>query len=137
MAWELPNFVITLPAGADLSSSQYFFVKVNSSGQAVVCATAGEAAIGILQNKPTSGQAAQIMVQGVSKLVVGAGGTLTAGDLVATDASAKGKTAVQGTVSGSNVVGSAVAGRCVITGAAGSIAAVLLQSAGVVSTTAA
>ena len=76
MAFELPNFVITLPAAADLSAKQFYFVKIDTSGQAALAATTGEAVIGVLQNKPTQGQAAQVMVQGITKAVVGSGGHL-------------------------------------------------------------
>jgi hypothetical protein len=68
MAFEQPGFKITLPAGGDLSSSQYKFVKLNTSGQAVDIAAATDIPCGVLQNKPTSGQAAEIMVAGISKI---------------------------------------------------------------------
>ena len=58
-------------AGADLSSSQYLAVQVATDGDIEVAATDG-AAIGILQNEPTEGQAAAIRVAGVSKAVAGA-----------------------------------------------------------------
>lgn len=137
MAYDAIQQLISLPAGADLSSSQYCFVKVNSSGQAVLAATAGEAVIGVLQNKPTSGQAAIVCVGGESKVVIGNGGSVTAGDLVATDASAQAKTAVKGTVSGSNVVGSAVIGRAISGGSNPQLATLLVQPQGTVATTAA
>lgn len=141
MAFELPNFVVNLPAAADLSANQYQFVKINSSGQAALAASAGEAVIGVLQNKPTSGQVAQIMVQGITKVLCG--GTVTAGDLVASDASGKAKTAVKATVDSTvssatdAVVGSAVVGRCITTAANNQIATLLLQAMGAVATTAA
>jgi len=86
MAYEIPVEMMTRTAGADLSAKQYYAVKVNSSGQ-VVLAGAGENAIGVLQNKPASGQAAQIMVLGESKAVYGA--SVTAGQNLAADASGK------------------------------------------------
>ncbi|MGB9886747.1 MAG: hypothetical protein ACPLRW_07115 [Moorellales bacterium] len=86
MAYEIPVEMMTRIAGADLSNSQYLAVKVNASGQ-VVLAGAGENAIGILQNKPANGQAAQIMVLGESKAVYGA--SVTAGQNLAADASGK------------------------------------------------
>lgn len=136
-SWDADQTLISLPAGADLSSSQYCFVKVNSSGQAILCSSAGEAIAGVLQNKPTSGQVAQIAVAGVSKVKVGSGGALTAGDLVATDGSALAKTAVKTTVSGANTVGSAVFGVCLNGASNPQFATMLIQPQGSVASTAA
>lgn len=55
---------ISILAGEDLSAAQYRFVKL-SSGK-VVKAGAGEAAIGVLLNKPASGEAASIQIGGVA-----------------------------------------------------------------------
>lgn len=68
MAYEIPGLSISLVAGGDLSSSQYKFVKLNSSGQVVDVAAATDIPVGILQNKPASGATAEVMVYGVSKL---------------------------------------------------------------------
>ena len=53
----------TVVAGADLSSQQYKFI--NLSG---VLATSETNAYGILQNKPESGQHAQVVSKGRSKI---------------------------------------------------------------------
>lgn len=69
MAFEIPGFTDgTRPAGADLSSSQYLFVKLNSSGQVVAIAANTDKPYGILQNAPTSGQPAEVMLAGISKV---------------------------------------------------------------------
>ena len=69
MAFEQPCLTITVPASGDLSASQYKFVKLNTSGQAVIPTGATDAAIGVLQNKPTaSGAAAEVMILGISKV---------------------------------------------------------------------
>lgn len=87
MAVEQPLMNIGyLPAGADLSAKQFYAVKVNSS-KAIVLAGAGENALGVLQNDPTSGQAAEVMVVGVSKVKLGA--TVVAGENVMADAAGK------------------------------------------------
>lgn len=82
MAYEIPGRTITLEAAADLSSNQFHFVGVDSNGKAALAITStGDGdVLGILQNKPSLGQAASIMIDGVSK-VVAAGSTLAAGDL--------------------------------------------------------
>jgi hypothetical protein len=78
----------TLAAGADLSAKQFFFVKVNSSGVLVLCdATVGEGAAGVLQNDPTSGQAAGFRYGGISK--VKCGGSFNPGDKVSADSAGK------------------------------------------------
>jgi len=84
MAVEFPGKVVTSPAGADLSTSQFRFVTINGNGQAVIAST-GAPVFGVLQNKPKLGQAASIMVDGISKMVAPAS-TLSAGDLVAVGA---------------------------------------------------
>jgi hypothetical protein len=50
-------------AGEDLSAKQYHFVKL-SDEKTVVAAAANERAIGILLNKPTSGQGAEVALPG-------------------------------------------------------------------------
>jgi hypothetical protein len=81
MSHEYNTLTISLPANGDLSSNQYYGVKMNSSGNAVVISTQGDKALGVLQNDPdTAGQAAAIMVYGVSKVV--AGGTIVRNDPV-------------------------------------------------------
>ena len=76
---------ITLEAGADLSSSQYHFVELTSTGATVTNAS-GELPIGVLQNDPDAvGKAAEVAYAGVTKVV--AGGALTRADRkVMTDA---------------------------------------------------
>ena len=80
-----------LIAGADLSAAQFKPVALNNDGD-VVLAVDGAFAIGILQNKPVSGEACEIDMDGISKGVFGAtlanAGTLlspaaTTGKLVA------------------------------------------------------
>lgn len=59
-----------LLAGADLSSKQYYFVKMASTaGEVVACSATTDHAIGILQNDPADGEAALVKAIGVSKVV--------------------------------------------------------------------
>lgn len=69
-----------LTASADLSAKQHYALKVSGNGTVTVSSAAGAAVVGVLQNKPTSGQAADVMVSGVTKVEAGTGG-LTAGAL--------------------------------------------------------
>jgi hypothetical protein len=69
MAYEIPGFVVSLEAAADLSAHQYKFVKLNSSGQIAAIAAATDIPVGVLQNKPAAaGDVGEVMVLGVTKL---------------------------------------------------------------------
>lgn len=86
MAWELPVLDLSLEAGADLSAKQFYLVKLDSSGR-VVLAGAAERAIGVLQNKPLAGEAAQVRVLGVSKVI--SGYSFGVGTVLASDSAGK------------------------------------------------
>lgn len=91
-------------ANEDLSTHQYK-IAVNSTGDLVARAgTAGSAVIGIIDNKPEADQDTTINVLGISRCI--AGGTIVAGDLITTTASAT-ATAV---ASGDYVLGTAITG---------------------------
>lgn len=57
---------ISHPAGADLTAAQFKFVKISGTG--VVLAAAGNDALGVLLNKPASGEAAEIQIGGIAKV---------------------------------------------------------------------
>lgn len=86
MAWEQPSMCSgSLTAAADLSAKQYHIVKKNTTNnQVALCTAAGEMFFGVLQNKPASGESAEVMLVGVTKVT--ADETLTAGDLWGTSA---------------------------------------------------
>lgn len=85
MAYEIPGFAFTLPAGEDLSASQFCFIDLDGSGQCVL-PSAGERAIAVIQNIPAAavGSPVGLMQTGISKVLVGTGG-VGAGDDVAAD----------------------------------------------------
>lgn len=86
MAVEESVVSITIEAGGDLSAGQYKFVTLASDGQVDLTASAGGAALGVLQNAPAAaGEPAQVAIAG--RVKVTAGGTITAGDKVQSDAS--------------------------------------------------
>lgn len=94
MALEQPLFNIGwMLAGADLSTKQFYFVKDDGNGLVVLCG-AGEQALGVLQNAPASGEACDVAILGVTKVVCS--GALSAGADIASDASGKAKAAVKG-----------------------------------------
>lgn len=87
MAIEMSQFAVTRQAGADLSAKQYYFVEQASTGKVTVCNALGEKSLGVLQNNPTNLHAANVAVNGVTKVI--AGGTLVPGDLVNVTAAGK------------------------------------------------
>lgn len=131
-------------AGADLSTTgQFLFVKLDGSNAIVLADTAGEAALGVLQNAPASGAVARVRVQGISKVI--AGGSLADGAVVATTATtARAKAAVAGTVAGGGsdptndpCVGSYAMGRLLADGTSGAATTMLVQPLGLIPSTAA
>lgn len=102
MAWELPAFCVgALVTNADLSTYQFYAVKINTTNnQVALCDTDGEVGFGVLQNKPASGIAADVMTLGITKVV--AVETLTAGDFWGVDATGKAKK-IEGSITGADV----------------------------------
>jgi hypothetical protein len=87
MAENFENTVLALTfmADEDLTSDQHKFVKQTSrTGYIERCDVDGEKAIGVLKNKPDNEQAATVMVQGVTKVVVKTSETIAVRDLVGT-----------------------------------------------------
>ena len=119
---------ITKPASGDLSASQYCFVDIDTNGRAVL-PSAGGAIAGILQNNDAKllGDPCAIAIDGESQLKYG--GSVTAGDVLKTDASGRGVTALAADIA----AGSAV-GRATVTGASGVYGACIIGAVGVANT---
>ena len=90
MAFSETMKTITLEAAADLSGKQYYFVSVDTNGKAALTGDDGNP-IGVLQNKPTAGQAATICIDGVTKVYVGTESGLGAGYNVGCDSNSAAK----------------------------------------------
>jgi hypothetical protein len=109
MAFEFSNYSvkITRVAGADLSALQYTFVKLSTTDTVVTCSAATDIPIGVLQNAPTSGQEAEVLIVGGTKLTAGA--TIAIGNILGVTATG---TASVLTVSDTTkyVLGSAISG---------------------------
>lgn len=105
MAYEISNYSVkvTLVAAADLSSKQYTFVKLDSDGKVAAAAAATDIPIGVLQNAPTAGQEAEVLVVGGTKVVAGA--AIGEGALVGTSSTGKAVALVAGTDTTKYVVG--------------------------------
>lgn len=80
MATEQTIWRESFEAVEDLSDYQYHFVGISSDSKAQLLNAEDEVAVGILQNAPESGQAADVMLVGKSKLVANA--ALTVGKFV-------------------------------------------------------
>ena len=74
--------------GAASGSGQFLFVTISGSRQVTPAGTAGVQVYGVLQNAPKSGQAADVGMLGITKVVTGSGG-VTAGGIVMTDANGR------------------------------------------------
>ena len=75
---------ISLVAAASLVAAQYRCVKLNTSGQMVLAGASDLAQIGVLQEKPDTGQVGNVQVDGITKAKAGA--AIVAGDRLTTDA---------------------------------------------------
>ena len=62
---------ISKQAGADLSTKQFYAGKLDSSGAIVLCDTVGEFVVGIIDNKPKSGESVSLAVAGVVQVIAG------------------------------------------------------------------
>jgi hypothetical protein len=121
MATNEKLITISYPASADLSADQYCVVKISSSQIALDATAGGATAFGVLQNKPSAaGQAGEVAVGGVSKVI--AGGTFSAGAKLTNDASGHVVTAT----TGDTILGIAIAD-----GASGKVTSMLLDNGGV------
>ena len=117
-----PTHVETFEAAADLSTKQFYFVKLVGNRQVNVCSAATDKPVGVLQNKPdASGKAAEVLTFGRTKVVADA--ALTAGDLIGTSADGQADPKVPGTDTTEYVVGVVTRG----VSAAGEIAEALIN----------
>lgn len=110
---------VSLVAGADLSAKQYRFVKL-SSGQVVACSATTDRPIGVLQNDPTSGQAAIVRLSGWTK--VEADAAIVVDAVLGTSADGQAATYVAGTDTTKYGMGFATKAA----GAAGDVAEMIL-----------
>lgn len=84
MSTKQAEMVVSIPAGADLTGHLYKNVKLNSSGQIVLCSVDGENSVGVLQNEPNAaGRPALVAINGITK--VKCAGAITAGAGFKTD----------------------------------------------------
>ena len=86
MAYEIPGFKYTLTAGEALTAAPYKFAKISADNTASIGTDLTDIPCGVIQNDCASGDAAEIMASGITKILVGAGGAVVAGNLIGCDA---------------------------------------------------
>ena len=126
MAYEFSNYSVktTLVAGEDLSSKQYHFVKIdNGTGKAVAVAAATDRPFGVLQNNPTSGQEAEVLIVGGTKIECG--GSASAGQALFSSSAATAVTLTFGTTASAAYA----VGTFVTSGASGALATAVIACA--------
>lgn len=90
MSYEKRAFGDSFAAAADYSAKQFWPVKLTAANTVAVCSGATDVPIGILQNKPKSGEAADVLMLGVTRGVSDGSGTAIApGDWVGSGAAGK------------------------------------------------
>ena len=119
MATQDNMLCVSLEAGADLSTKQFYFVSLASDGQ-IDPTGAGAIAQGVLQDAPAAaGRAALVAVAGKVKVVCGA--AVTKGGPVASTSSGTATNATTGNI---------ILGTALETGASGRIIEILFQPRG-------
>jgi hypothetical protein len=89
--FEHEVFDDTIPASTDLSANQFLFHVIDANGELAI-PSAGDIAFA-LQNEPSEqGDGGAIRILGITEYI--AGGSVTAGDFVSTDAAGKGVTSL-------------------------------------------
>lgn len=119
MATQDNMLCVSLEAGADLSTKQFYFVSLASDGQ-IDPTGAGAIAQGVLQDAPAAaGRAALVAVAGKVKVVCGA--AVTRGGPVASTSTGTATNATTGNI---------ILGTALETGASGRIIEILFQPRG-------
>lgn len=73
MALQMPVLVETFTAENDLSTHQFKFVEFGAAARQVdLCDAATDLVVGVLQNKPSAGETAEVMTLGVAKVIASA-----------------------------------------------------------------
>jgi hypothetical protein len=107
MAYEGAQLKLgNLTAAADLSAKQFHFVKLATATTVNVCTAITDVPIGVLQNTPTSGQAAEVCIFGITKVV--ADGNLAAGNIIGTSSDSQADAITRGSDTTVTVMGQAI-----------------------------
>lgn len=117
MAWEGPQVHIPgLTASASLATKQFYLVKMSGEKTVDVCSGVTDKPIGVLQNAPASGEAAEVCGFGVTK--ISGDEDLGYGDLIGTSGDGQAQAVTVGSETTVYIVGQVIEGN----GAAGGLA---------------
>lgn len=122
MAFEERLRSETYVAAADLRTSQYRFVKLDTNGKAIAVAAITDLPVGILQNKPNTNEAATVALAGVSKIEASAAHAIN--DLIGVSTNGR---ALSGPAAGNYIAGRAISSS----GAAGEYLSVQFSTEGI------
>lgn len=88
MSQSVKDFEKAFVCGAtSLATKQFYIVKQHTDGTMILAAAGTDKIVGVLQNKPAIGAAANVRIGGTTKVI--AGGTIAVGAFVTSDASGK------------------------------------------------
>lgn len=103
-AYEANKQSTGYPAGGNLSTKQYYAVKLNASGQIILASDANDRMIGILQDAPAAAdRTCEVAYAGTSKAIGGA--VIAIGAAVEVGAGGKLVTLTTGPIAGIAVTG--------------------------------
>jgi hypothetical protein len=124
---SIENFGVkqTFKAAADYSTKQYYLMYISAAHTVTICGAAG-AVIGIMYGKPEANQYGDVLTANGVFAKVKAGGTVSAGDLLESNASGA---AVAFTYDSDGDTETYAVGRAVNSGATGAIITVLTSFA--------
>lgn len=91
---------ITLTAGADLSSGQYKIVQLSAANTVTLATASTQTILGVLVNAPGSGEAAEVAIEGVAKVI--ADGSVAVGDLITADSNSVATSVTQADADGAD-----------------------------------
>jgi hypothetical protein len=98
---------VTFEAAGDLSTKQFYFVKLSAANTVTVCNGATDVPCGVLQNKPSAaGRPAVVRMFGISKVSADAG--ISVGALIGTSGDGQADTKIVSTDATEYVVGVAL-----------------------------
>lgn len=128
MAWDVPGSQTRIPglkAGADLSgaANQYKFVKLSAANTVVLCDGATDVPIGVLYNRPASGEGADVICSGIVKVQGDA--DLAVGARIGTSGDGQADAKTAGTDTTEYIVGTVIADN----GAAGGLCTATINCA--------
>lgn len=108
MAYEISNYSVkvTLVAAADLSAKQYHFVTIDNDGKAAVVSADTDRPVGVLQNSPDTGEEAEVLIVGGTKLVASA--AVNEGAILGTASTGRAVTRVVSTDATKYILGTAL-----------------------------